>query len=61
MIISGSNNRLLLEKTIKSVFNQSFKDFEYIIIDGGSKDGSLEIIKYQNKIDYWLSEKDGGI
>tara|TARA_B100001027_G_scaffold216577_1_gene193389 strand:+ start:5125 stop:5949 length:825 start_codon:yes stop_codon:yes gene_type:complete len=56
------NNRLLLEKTIKSVFNQSFKNFEYIIIDGGSKDGSLEIIKkYQNKIDYWLSEKDDGI
>ena len=56
------NNQTLLEKTIKSVLDQNFKNFEYIIIDGGSKDGTLEIIKkYNDKLDYWLSEKDKGI
>ena len=56
------NNKELLEKTIKSVFNQNFKNFDYIIIDGGSNDGTLEILKkYNDKIDYWLSERDNGI
>ena len=51
-----------LEQTIKSVLNQSNKNFEYIIIDGGSNDNSLKIIKkYEKKIDYWVSEKDRGI
>jgi len=56
------NNEKYLEETIQSVINQSYKNFEYIIIDGGSEDKSLEIIKkYENKIDYWVSEKDKGI
>ena len=56
------NNKDLLEKTIKSVLRQNFKNFEYILIDGGSKDGTLAILKkYNDKIDYWLSEKDDGI
>ncbi len=56
------NNQTLLEKTIKSVLEQNFKNFEYIIIDGGSKDGTLDIIKkYNDKLDYWLSETDKGI
>lgn len=51
-----------LERTIKSVISQDYKDFEYVIIDGGSKDGSLEIIKkYDKYIDYWVSEPDKGI
>ena len=42
--------------------NQSFKDFEYIIIDGNSDDNTLNIIKrYEEQIDYWLSQKDNGI
>ena len=56
------NSEKYLEETIKSVFNQSFKNFEYIIIDGGSSDGTYRIIKkYEKKIDYWISEKDNGI
>ena len=48
------NGEKFLEKTITSVINQSCKDFEYIVIDGGSTDKSLEIIKkYEKKIDYW--------
>lgn len=56
------NNEKYLEETIKSVIGQSFKNFEYIIIDGGSKDKTLDIIKkYEKYIDYWISEKDYGI
>ncbi len=51
-----------LEKTIQSVINQTFIDYEFIIIDGGSTDGSIETIKKHNyRIAYWCSEKDNGI
>ncbi len=51
-----------LERTIKSVISQSFKDYEFIIIDGGSTDDSVEVIKkYTDSIDFWVSEPDGGI
>lgn len=51
-----------LERTIKSVISQSFKDFEFIVVDGGSTDTSVDVIKkYEDKIDYWFSERDGGI
>lgn len=52
----------VLENTIKSILSQNQSLFEYIIIDGGSSDGTINIIqKYQNKIDFWKSEKDNGI
>ena len=51
-----------LERTIKSVLSQTFHDYEFIIIDGGSTDDSVNVIKkYESHIDYWVSERDGGI
>ncbi len=56
------NGEKEIEKTIQSVLEQSYKNFEYIIIDGGSTDSTIDIIKqYENKVDYWLSEPDHGI
>lgn len=51
-----------IEKTINSVLSQTYKNIEFIIIDGGSTDGTVAIIeKYNSKISYWVSEKDKGI
>ena len=62
IITINYNNREGLRKTIESVVNQSCKDYEYIIIDGGSTDGSREVIdEYADQIDYWISEPDNGI
>ncbi len=56
------NNKNGLANTMQSVFNQKFTDFEYIVIDGGSTDGSKELIEENaKKIDYWVSEKDKGL
>ena len=62
IITINLNNFLGLQKTVESVFAQTFTDFEYIIIDGGSTDGSKELIeKHENKLVCWMSEKDKGI
>lgn len=51
-----------IEKTIKSIINQTYLNLEFIVIDGGSTDGTVEIIKkYSSEINYWISEKDNGI
>jgi len=62
IITVNYNDAQGLERTIKSVISQSYRDFEFIVIDGGSSDGSQNIIqKYERHIDYWVSEPDGGI
>ena len=62
IITINFNDKEGLIKTINSVVNQSTNDYEYIIIDGGSSDGSLEVIKENaSSIHYWVSEKDSGI
>ena len=62
VITINLNDRIGLFKTIKSVINQSFSDFEFILIDGGSNDGSRELmLEYENYFSYWISEPDNGI
>lgn len=62
VITINFNNKDGVNHTIKSVISQTNTDYEFIIIDGGSNDGSIDIIKeYENHITYWVSEKDNGI
>src|SRR5690606_2467889 len=56
------NNVKDIERTILSIITQTYDNIEYIIIDGGSTDGTLDIIKkYQHKVSQWVSEPDKGI
>lgn len=62
IITINRNNADGLRKTIESVVNQTYTDFEYIVIDGASTDESVEIIKqHDDRITYWVSEPDKGI
>ncbi len=62
VITIAYNSEKTIENTIKSVIEQDYSNKEYIVIDGGSSDGTVDIIKkYEKYISYWVSEHDDGI
>ena len=62
IIIPVLNQKQFLQKAIESVINQDFTDYELIIIDGKSEDGTIDVIKqYENKISYWKSTEDRNV
>jgi len=59
VVLNGAET---LERTLRSVFEQGFEDLDYVVIDGGSTDGSVDIIRrYESRIGYWCSEPDSGL
>ena len=61
VVMPSFNQAKYIERSILSVLNQDYSNKELIIIDGGSKDGTIEILKkYNSYIKYWISEKDKG-
>lgn len=61
IVTPSYNQGSFIEETIRSVLLQGYPNLEYIVIDGGSNDGTVEIIKkYERWLDFWISEKDDG-
>lgn len=62
IITINYNNQVGLQRTIESVVRQTYNDYEFIVIDGGSTDGSVEVVNdFKDRISYWVSEPDNGI
>jgi len=61
IVVPSFNQAAFLERTLLSVLNQRYPNLELLVLDGGSSDASVDIIrKYERQIDYWVSERDGG-
>jgi glycosyltransferase involved in cell wall biosynthesis len=61
IITSTLNCRNDIVLTSKSIGSQTYSNIEWIVIDGGSTDGTIDLLSNDDKVTYWVSEKDGGI